>query len=39
MVRLTAAGILPELAELVARGQTEIGPGIYVIVTSADGES
>ena len=32
MARLTAAGLPPATAVQVARGQTEIGPGVFVLV-------
>jgi hypothetical protein len=32
MARLTAAGLPPALAERVARGDYEIGPGVFVLV-------
>ncbi len=37
MVRLTDAGIKPDVAEQIARGHHEIGPGIVVMVDGMDG--
>lgn len=35
MARLTRAGLTPDVAEHVARGRCEIGPGITVTITRA----
>lgn len=32
MVRLVRAGLTPQAAEQVARGQTELGPGVHITI-------